>query len=162
MARELYVGGVGAALVLSVAACASAAPPAGDTPPVGIAPPPDALSSRGPVEAGAPEHAPTTDPAAPGMVTLATLTDAVLEDAARRTGLAKSALVVEDAAAVTWPDGSLGCPQPGMLYTQALVPGYRIRVRAGDDLLDYHASRRGSIALCPAERATDPVPGGAQ
>jgi hypothetical protein len=92
------------------------------------------------------------------VVTLAALTDTVLDDATRRTGLAKSALVVEDAVAVTWPDGSLGCPQPGMMYTQALVPGYRIRVRAGDELLDYHASRRGSFALCPAERATDPLP----
>ena len=28
--------------------------------------------------------------------------------------------------AVTWSDGSLGCPQPGEYYTQVLVPGYWI------------------------------------
>jgi hypothetical protein len=103
-------------------------------------------------------HAPASDSDTPGTITLDSLTDAVLDDAARRTGLAKSALLIENAVDVIWPDGSLGCPQPGTMYTQALVPGLRIRVRAGDDLLDYHASRRGSFVLCPAERATDPLP----
>ncbi len=78
--------------------------------------------------------------------------------AARTTGLAPSELVIESATRVIWPDGSLGCPEPGMVYTQALVPGYRIRVRAGDALLDYHASARGELVLCPPKRATPPLP----
>lgn len=91
--------------------------------------------------------------------TLATITEAVLVDAAGRSGLDRSDLVVESAEAVTWADGSLGCPEPGMMYTQALVPGYRIRVRAGDHLLDYHASERGYFVLCPPGRGVDPVTG---
>jgi hypothetical protein len=59
--------------------------------------------------------------------------------------------------AVTWPDGSLGCPQPGVNYTMALVPGYRIRVRAGERVLDYHASQRGYFVLCPGGMAVDPI-----
>ncbi|MBW4436267.1 MAG: hypothetical protein KME04_03985 [Pleurocapsa minor GSE-CHR-MK-17-07R] len=39
---------------------------------------------------------------------------------------------------VTWPDGSLGCPQPDVAYTQALVNGYRIVLRAGDTEYIYH------------------------
>ena len=31
---------------------------------------------------------------------------------------------------VTWPDGALGCPEPGMSYTQALVPGARLVLEA--------------------------------
>ena len=85
---------------------------------------------------------------------------AALADAARRTGLAPEALEVLGAEAVTWPDGSLGCPQPGMMYTQALVPGYRIRIQAGDQVLDYHAGRSGQPSLCPAEFARDPAPNG--
>jgi hypothetical protein len=42
----------------------------------------------------------------------------------------------------------------------ALVPGYRIRIQAGDNVLDYHASRRGYLVLCPPGRSVDPVPGG--
>jgi len=91
------------------------------------------------------------------MPTLETLTESVLDDAAKRTGLDRAALVVESAAAVTWADGSLGCPEPGMNYTMALVPGYRIRVRAGEQLLDYHSSRRGYYVLCPAGRSADPI-----
>lgn len=83
----------------------------------------------------------------------------VMADAARRTGIAPSTLKVVSADAVTWPDGSLGCPQPGMMYTQALVPGYRVRLQAGEQVLDYHASARGSFVLCPADRAVEPAPG---
>ena len=89
--------------------------------------------------------------------TLESITESVLEDAAMRTGVARVNLEVESAISVTWPDGSLGCPQPGMNYTMALVPGYRIRIRAGDALLDYHASRSGYFVLCPAGMAVDPA-----
>jgi hypothetical protein len=87
----------------------------------------------------------------------ASVAEAVLADAAKRTGMARASLVLESVQAVTWSDGSLGCPQPGMNYTMALVPGYRIRVRAGEQLLDYHASRRGYFVLCPEGRAVDPL-----
>jgi hypothetical protein len=93
----------------------------------------------------------------PSMSTLETLTESVLADAARQTGLERSTLVVESAEAVTWADGSLGCPQPGMNYTMALVPGFRVRVRAGERLLDYHASRRGQFVLCPPGRSAEPI-----
>ena len=82
----------------------------------------------------------------------------VREHAARVGGVSVDDVRVTNAIAVTWPDGSLGCPEPGMAYTQALVPGYRILVRAGERLLEYHASNRGQFVLCPADRATDPVP----
>ena len=88
--------------------------------------------------------------------------DAAVADAARRTGIAAASIKVEAAEAVTWSDGSLGCPQPGMTYTQALVPGYRIRVDAGGQRLEYHAGERGVPAYCPAERVREPVPGAAR
>jgi hypothetical protein len=83
---------------------------------------------------------------------------AALEDAAGRTGLSADALVVLQAEAVVWRDGSLGCPEPGMAYTQALVPGFRVRIRAGEEVLDYHASRHGRVTLCPRGRAQGPAP----
>lgn len=83
-----------------------------------------------------------------------------LDDAARRTGRDASTLKVISSEVVTWSDGSLGCPEPGKLYTMALVPGYRIRIQASDQVLDYHASRRGGLVLCPPGQSVDPVPGG--
>ena len=79
--------------------------------------------------------------------------------AAKRTGQTVQSLELVSAQSVTWPDGSLGCPQPGMSYTMALVPGYRIRLRAkGSAVMDYHASETGTLVLCPASRSVDPVP----
>lgn len=89
---------------------------------------------------------------------LQTVTEVALADAADRTGLARPALRVVRAEYVTWRDGSLGCPEKGMVYTDALVPGYRIEIRAGDRVLDYHASAGGHLILCPAERAVEPLP----
>lgn len=90
---------------------------------------------------------------------LQSMTEAALDEAARQTKLDRARLKVISAEAVTWPDGSLGCPRPDMAYTQALVPGYRIRVQAGAEVLDFHASRRGQLVLCPPARSTEPVAG---
>ena len=108
--------------------------------------------------------APAADGAASGTVQGAAMTGdlqamvrAALEDAARRApgGPAPTLISAEH---VTWPDGSLGCPMPGRVYTMALVRGYRIRIRSGADELDYHAGERGVPFLCPAGRATSPAP----
>jgi hypothetical protein len=80
---------------------------------------------------------------------------AALADAARRApGQVPSLLKAER---VTWRDGSLGCPMPGRAYTMALVPGVRIRIRAGAEVLDYHAGESGAPFACPADRATEPL-----
>ena len=86
-------------------------------------------------------------------------TQSARADAAQRSGLAAEAIELVRAEAVTWPDGSLGCPKPGMAYTQALVPGYRIRLRAKGAVLDYHASDRGKLVLCPPGQSAKPLPG---
>jgi hypothetical protein len=94
----------------------------------------------------------------PPATNLHSITEAALADAAKQTGLARSELKVISAEPVTWRDGSLGCPQPGMRYSTALVPGFRVRIQAGGRELDYHASARGRPALCPAGRAVEPLP----
>ena len=88
---------------------------------------------------------------------LQSIVDAARADAAARTGVAASALVVTSAEAVVWADGSLGCPMPGMAYTMALVRGFRVRIRASETTLDYHAGDR-QLILCPPGFAVDPLP----
>lgn len=88
------------------------------------------------------------------------LLPALLGDAAQRSAKPVELLRVASVQAVTWPDGSLGCPQPGLLYTQALVPGWRISIDVpGASPLLYHASQRGSWVWCQPERATPAAPG---
>jgi hypothetical protein len=56
------------------------------------------------------------------------------------------------AEAVTWPDGAVGCPRPGMNYTMALVPGYRVVFAVGAGANErryaYHSGRSGPLAYC--------------
>ena len=102
-----------------------------------------------------PTPKPTHKPApvqGPVVTTLQSATDAALTDAASRTGIKRTELEVLSAEAVTWSDGSLGCPQPGMMYTQALVPGFRIR--SPGRYRDARLSRR-------APWGADVLPGGA-
>jgi len=76
----------------------------------------------------------------------------VLADAAERTGLAQASLEVANSRRVTWNDGSLGCPEPGMNYTQALVPGWHMLIAAGEATLDYRLAEQGYFLHCALGR----------
>jgi hypothetical protein len=84
------------------------------------------------------------------------LFDAVVDDMLARSGAERSAVEVVKSEAVEWSDGSLGCPQPDMMYTQAIVPGYHVILALGEATYDYRLSDRGTFFLC--ENA---LPGGA-
>jgi hypothetical protein len=56
--------------------------------------------------------------------------DRVAESLAKRLGVVPTALVLVGWQPVTWADASLGCPEPGALYAQATVPGFRLTFRA--------------------------------
>lgn len=91
----------------------------------------------------------------------AALREAVRADAARRAGIPAETLELMRAEAVTWPNAALGCPQDGMSYTEALVRGWLVEVRAaGGKPMRYHANLAGTRWLpCEATRAQDPVAG---
>ena len=72
----------------------------------------------------------------------------IIGDAADRASVPEADVEVVRAEAVTWSDGSLGCPEPGMLYTQALVDGFRVVVNASGEELDYRVGQAGSFRLC--------------
>ncbi len=72
-------------------------------------------------------------------------------DLAARSGSDPSAITLVGAEAVVWNDGSLGCPQPGMVYPQVQIEGYHVILRVGDRNYDYRVGKGGSFVLC--ERA---------
>jgi hypothetical protein len=82
----------------------------------------------------------------------------ILADAATRAGVDPSELRLVYASAVDFNDSSLGCPEPGMMYTQAIVPGYQVIVEHDEAVLDYRASGPGAFRLCPSGGA--PIEGG--
>ena len=63
-------------------------------------------------------------------------------------GVDVTAATVVSAEAVQWPDGSLGCPEMGMLYTQVVTPGYHVVISVDGVEYDYRATDSGQVRLC--------------
>lgn len=88
-------------------------------------------------------HVPTPlDPSLQKIVTQAK------SDLAQRLAMDPAQIDLVEAASVTWPDGSLGCPQPGMAYIQVQVDGLLIRLRARDHIYEYHSGGARAPFLC--------------
>lgn len=76
-----------------------------------------------------------------------------LADCAARSGKNEDTLRVVRAEVVTWRDGSLGCPAPGLGYSQALVDGFWLVISDGELEYDYRAGRGGSFMYCAHPQA---------
>ena len=87
--------------------------------------------------------------------------DPILKEAARLANVDRDQLVIARAESVVWNDGSLGCPEPGMMYTQALVNGYWIVIEAAGKQYDFRVGSRGSFRLCPPGQGHPPSEAGA-
>ena len=79
-------------------------------------------------------------------------------DAAQRANVGLDEVKILAVESVTWADGSLGCPEPGMMYAQALVRGYRVRVDVAGTMVLYHAGPQSTFVQCPPDRAQEPSP----
>jgi hypothetical protein len=102
--------------------------------------PTEASSGSQPVEA-APLQPGDYDAAATPLVQQAQ------EDLAQRLSVPVDQISVTSVSEVVWPDGSLGCAQPGQAYTQATVPGYQIVLSYQGQAYDYHTDARHAF-LC--------------
>jgi hypothetical protein len=76
------------------------------------------------------------------------LLDKIRAALASEQGVSAGDVKVISAQSVNWPNGALGCPKPGRMYTQAIVPGYRIELEAGGKRFTYNASTRGAYKRC--------------
>jgi hypothetical protein len=76
------------------------------------------------------------------------LVNTAVDDLARRLEVDRAAIEVVEAKAVVWPDGALGCPQPGMMYTQVQQDGFLIRLRAQGRDFSYHGGGARPPFLC--------------
>ncbi len=71
-----------------------------------------------------------------------------VDDLAASLGVDADEVEVVSVEEVTWRDGSRGCAQPGMAYTQALIDGSRITLRAGGRTYEYHSGGSQPPARC--------------
>jgi len=77
-------------------------------------------------------------------------------DVAARTGVDADSVTVTQASTVNWSDGSVGCPEEGRSFTQAIVPGILILLEADGEIYRYHGRDGGNVFHCPNDRARAP------
>lgn len=127
-----------ASLTLVLAGCASASGAA--TPSPIPAPPTTPQPSLQPAPNNPPALNPTPDPA--------TAIQAALTDAETSLGIPGDQLHVVQVVPRDWPDSSLGCPQPGLMYSQIVTPGFLIVISSYNRQLEYHTDARSRVVLC--------------
>jgi hypothetical protein len=153
------------ALVLGLGGCGTdETPPAGDTTPT---PTTEDAAPTTDIAAPSRDDTPTTkepsvtpnlpsDPSGAALPTGPVPTDvleqdnvqAAVADLAKRESADEADVTVAGYHSVTWRDGSIGCPKPGMMYTQALVPGHLLVLKLEDQLYSYHSGGDGKFAYC--------------
>ena len=79
------------------------------------------------------------------------LTAAIAED----LGVTPQTVQVVTIEPRDWPDSSLGCPQPDMLYAQVVTPGYGL-VEVSGERIEYHTDERGTVVRCPDRQIANP------
>ena len=69
---------------------------------------------------------------------LEALVAAARADLAATLAVGEADIGVAIAETIVWPDGSIGCPEPEMAYTQVQVEGFRIVLTNGGSSYTYH------------------------
>lgn len=90
----------------------------------------------------------TTDGPGPPASGLERLVEQAREDLARRLPATPGHIVLVEVSEMTWPDSSIGCPQPGMAYLQVRADGARIVLEADGRRYAYHYGGRRGLFLC--------------
>lgn len=85
--------------------------------------------------------------------------DLAVLDLSERLEIPVEDIKVLSEESVTWRDGSLGCPKPDMMYTQALVEGMRIILQAKGKDYAYHSGQGRPPFFCenPVSPAAAPA-----
>jgi hypothetical protein len=91
-------------------------------------------------------------PAVPG---LQMLIEKAKEDLAQRLAISISQINLIETKEVFWADTSLGCPQPGISYTQVQTPGHLIILESNGNEFEYHANIHNYVFYC--EDPTPPI-----
>ena len=143
--------------VLLLAGCGAAGAPTGEgstTSPTTTSAPANASQ---PATVSAAPAAPQATAAPAGMsLEPGSAEEKAAQALARKLGVAVDTLRLTAKGPQEWSDGSLGCPAPGMMYTQAIVPGFKFTFSDGTKTYDVHTDESGVRAvLCQNKQPAD-------
>jgi hypothetical protein len=96
-----------------------------------------------------PKEPEPTDPASLALVASAR------EDLSRRLSVAPGDITFVAFKSVVWPDSSLGCPRPDMMYTQVQRDGFLIRFEVSGRSYQYHGGSGRAPFLCESPAETE-------
>jgi hypothetical protein len=96
-------------------------------------------------ESSAMNEKPQPEPDDPGSKALVAKARADLQ---RRLSVKAEEIQLLEFKAMVWPDSSLGCPRPGMNYTQVQRDGFLIRFSAQGRNFNYHGGSGRDPFLC--------------
>jgi hypothetical protein len=74
--------------------------------------------------------------------------DEAVVELARELDVDPDAIELTGVGSMTWSDGSLGCPEDGMMYTQALVSGYLFIVEVDGKPYEIHTNGLSHYVVC--------------
>ncbi|MBV9790823.1 MAG: hypothetical protein JOZ51_21695 [Chloroflexi bacterium] len=143
--RKIAIG----LLLLTLTACGGAATPTTGNDSTGGAPVTGASPSSMPL--GSPPaggDAPVSG--APGgdqLMEVGDLEKNVMNLLATTTGKPADTLKLQNKEDAEWPNGGLGCPKEGMMYTEMIVPGYKLTYTDGATTYEVHTDRSGNSAV---------------
>jgi len=80
------------------------------------------------------------------------------KDLAHRLSVKVDQINLLEVREVSWPDSSLGCPQPGKVYNQVSQDGLLIRLEAGGRMYFYHNAGTLNPFLCEETSQIVPHP----
>lgn len=72
--------------------------------------------------------------------------------AAGALGVEPQEVTVLEIESREYPDASLGCPQPDMMYAQVLTSGYQATVEVDGETYDVRMDTKGNGFICPPEK----------
>lgn len=102
-----------------------------------------ALACQSPPASTGPQGASTPEPAVPEGAR--PLVELAKGDLSRRKGIPEQQIKVVSVEEVSWPNGALGYPKPGMAYIQVIITGYRITLTDGAKTYEYHTDTQDRI-----------------
>ena len=149
---KLYLAIIAALSLCFLGACQTF--PQANTP-TSLAPAPEApqetpsIEAQEPAPAAIPLELPQSSkshklpPAAQAMVQLSR------EDLSKRLDIDIDQIKLKTVLATTWPDASLGCPQPDTVYAQVETNGFIVLLSIQPDTFLYHTDDASTVIFCP-------------
>jgi hypothetical protein len=127
----------------SIAPAPTPVAPLPNVPPTLAAPVPTSLPSPLTSPLQSPLDSPLATPAAANPTV-----DLARTDLAARLKIAVAQIQVVSFEQVEWPDASMGCAKPGVMYIQVITPGYKIVLAVDGKTYEYHGKAQDAPALC--------------